>query len=114
MTKSREKKPAGGPIAGGEVIDELMRFGRVRVERIVSRGQCSPPGFWYDQDEDEWVILLTGAARLRFEDGDRVVELGPGDAESIPAHVRHRVDWTAPDEETIWLAVFSAPGGSKP
>jgi len=103
------QEPAVPQPPAGEVIDELMHFGRLRVERIVSHGECSPPGFWYDQDEDEWVTLLAGAARLRYEDGGRVVDLVPGDAEFIGAHVRHRVDWTAPDEETVWLAVFSAP-----
>lgn len=79
---------------------------RVRVERIVSHGHASPPGFWYDQDETEWVMVVSGMARLRFEAGDRVLEMGPGDHVTIAAHERHRVDWTDPDTATVWLAVF--------
>ena len=75
----------------------------VRVERIVSDGQVSPPGFWYEQAEDEWVLLLQGEARLAYADG---VEQGlrPGDAVLIPAGSRHRVAFTAP--RTVWLALF--------
>ncbi|MEC4718919.1 cupin domain-containing protein [Noviherbaspirillum sp. CPCC 100848] len=80
--------------------------GRVRIERIVSRGHASPPGFWYDQAEHEWVLLLKGRAALRFESGDRLLEMGEGDYVNIPAHERHRVEWTAADTETVWLAVF--------
>ncbi|MFG0320678.1 MAG: cupin domain-containing protein [Planctomycetota bacterium JB042] len=91
-----------------ERVDLLARSEGVRVERIVSRGHRSPDGFWYDQDEDEWVAVLAGRATLRFADG-RTVELGPGDHLDIPARVRHRVDRTAPDTETVWLAVFRPP-----
>ena len=76
-----------------------------RIERIVSTGQASPPGFWYDQDWGEWVVLLSGAARLRFADEDEPRYLGPGDWVDIPAHCRHRVEWTDPDQPTVWLAV---------
>jgi cupin 2 domain-containing protein len=81
----------------------------MRIERIVSTGQASPPGFWYDQPWDEWVALLAGAARLRFENepGDR--ELCPGDHVFIPAHARHRVEWTSAQPPTLWLAVHSDP-----
>jgi cupin 2 domain-containing protein len=89
-----------------ELVDILARGERVRVERIVSWGQASPAGFWYDQPEHEWVALLAGAARLRFAEGDRVVSLAPGDALMIPAHVRHRVEWTDPGQPSVWLAVF--------
>jgi len=89
-----------------ELVDVLARGEGVRVERVVSWGQASPPGFWYDQAEHEWVALLTGEARLRFEEGDRVVSLAPGDALTIPAHVRHRVEWTDPGQPSVWLAVF--------
>ena len=90
----------------GEVADTLLATPGVRVERIVSLGQRSPPGFWYDQPESEWVLLLAGAARLRFADeaDDRV--LRPGDWLQIAAHRRHRVAWTDPARPTIWLAVF--------
>ncbi|MEO8496473.1 MAG: cupin domain-containing protein, partial [Planctomycetota bacterium] len=67
----------------------------------------SAEGFWYNQQEHEWVVVLQGAARLQFE--DELVELRPGDFVNIPAHRKHRVEWTTPDEPTIWLAVFYAP-----
>jgi cupin 2 domain-containing protein len=88
-----------------EVFTTLLEAGTVRVERIVSHGHASPHGFWYDQARPEWVVLLTGAARLQFEGEDRPVELLPGDHVAIPAHKRHRVEWTKPDEPTVWLAV---------
>ena len=86
-----------------ELTTILLEAADVRIERIVSHGHVSPDGFWYDQDQHEWVIVLKGAARLRFEDG--TVEMNPGDFINIPAHKRHRVEWTTPDEATIWLAV---------
>ena len=86
-----------------ELVTTLLDAGTVRIERIVSHGHASPPDFWYDQDQDEWVMVLRGAARLRFE--DRTLEMKPGDFVNIPAQRRHRVEWTAPDEPTIWLAV---------
>ena len=91
---------------GGEVTETLVAAPGVRVERIVSLGQASPPGFWYDQDEAEWVLLLADAARLRFagESEDRV--LGPGDFVQIAPHRKHRVEWTDPAAPTVWLAVF--------
>jgi cupin 2 domain-containing protein len=76
-----------------------------RIERIVSLGRASPDGFWYDQEEHEWVLLVKGAARLRFEDNEPTVEMKPGSFINIPAHKRHRVAWTAPNQPTIWLAV---------
>jgi cupin 2 domain-containing protein len=87
-----------------EVTDTLIQAERLRIERIVSRGQASPPGFWYDQAENEFVLLIAGAARLEFE--DKLVELTVGDWCQIAAHQKHRVAWTLPDEATIWLAVF--------
>ena len=89
-----------------EVFQTLFFDDTVRIERIVSFGQNSPPGFWYDQDENEWVLLLKGAARLEFQDRNEGVDLQPGDYVNIPAGVRHRVAWTAPDEPTVWLAVW--------
>jgi len=89
-----------------EMIQEIVSAEHVRVERIVSRGHASPPGFWYDQDRREWVAVLRGRARLRFEVDSRVVELGVGDHVTIAAHERHRVEWTDPDRHTVWLAVF--------
>ena len=93
-----------------ELTEMLAAGPGVRVERIVSRGHASPPGFWYDQAEDEWVLVVRGAARLCFEDG--AVELRPGDHLTIPAGRRHRVEWTSPDEPTIWVAVFYPSGKS--
>jgi cupin 2 domain-containing protein len=87
-----------------ELVQTLAAGPGVRVERIVSRGHASPPGYWYDQAEAEWVLVVRGAARLRFDEGE--VELGPGDHLSIPAGCRHRVEWTSPDEPTVWVAVF--------
>src|SRR5688572_24198326 len=86
-----------------ELVQTILERPNVRIERIVSRGQVSPPGFWYDQTQNEFVVLLGGAARLRFE--NETVELKPGSCLDIPAHRRHRVEWTSPDEPTIWLAI---------
>jgi len=94
------------PETGKEAVEELLREQNARIERIVSRGHSSPPDFWYDQPENEWVIVLSGSARLQFEDDTDPVTLGPGDYISIPAHRRHRVTWTDPDQDTVWLAVF--------
>lgn len=88
-----------------EFFEQLAGSDRVRIERIVSLGHSSPEGFWYDQEQNEWVLLLQGRARLLFAEADEVVDLGPGDWISIPAHAKHRVVWTTPDEKTIWLAV---------
>ncbi len=91
-----------------ERFTDLLRRPGVRIERIVSTGQCSPPDFWYDQAEGEWVLVLRGAARLRFADEEAARWLGPGDWVEIAPHRLHRVEWTAPDEATVWLAVFFA------
>ncbi len=92
-----------------EVITEILARPGIRIERIVSTGQASPPGFWYDQPWDEWVAVLTGAARLRFETEPEDRHLNPGDHILIPAHARHRVEWTSAEPPTIWLAVHSKP-----
>ena len=94
-----------GPVSE-ERFDTLARGGGCRIERILSTGQCSPPGFWYDQAEAEFVLLVSGAARVRLADPDETIELGAGDWLDIAAHRRHRVEWTHPEWETIWLAVF--------
>ena len=96
---------------GPELIEALWAGGGARVERIVSSGQSSPPGFWYDQDEDEWIVLLQGRAALEYGDGGGA-ELRPGDWLLIPAHCRHRVASTSSDPCCIWLAVF-APAGQR-
>lgn len=91
--------------AVNEHFQTLLSRPGVRLERIVSDGQVSPPGFWYAQAEDEWVLLLAGAAALEYGDGTRL-ELTPGDSLLIPAGCRHRVAYTAP--RTVWLALFCA------
>jgi len=92
--------------ASKEVVTGLLSGRAVRIERIVSTGQVSPEGFWYDQDEHEWVMVAAGRARLEFENPRRTVDLRTGGWVHIPAHVRHRVAWTDPERETVWLAVF--------
>jgi len=89
-----------------ELVTVLNSTGRVRIERIVSRGQASPPGFWYDQTEEEFVLLVQGRAKLEFADGVGTIELRPGDCLTIPSGRRHRVAWTDPAQDTVWLAVF--------
>ncbi|MDZ7620230.1 MAG: cupin domain-containing protein [Patescibacteria group bacterium] len=88
-----------------ELMQTVLQADSVRIERIVSRGHASPEGFWYDQQQGEWVMVLAGAARLRFENDAKALEMHPGDFVNIPAHRRHRVEWTTPDEPTVWLAV---------
>jgi cupin 2 domain-containing protein len=97
--------------ADRETVDVLLDRPGARIERIVSTGQTTPPGQWYDQTGDEWVALLAGRATLRFEDG-AFVELAPGDWLLIPAHVRHRVEATSADPPCVWLAVHTAPAGA--
>jgi cupin 2 domain-containing protein len=90
-----------------EELTEVLASGRdVRIERIVSTGQASPAGFWYDQDMAEWVVVLKGAAKLLFEGEPEPLHMTAGDYVHIPSHRRHRVQWTTPDEPTVWLAVF--------
>ncbi len=94
----------------GDLPEELVEIladgrGTVRIERIVSRGHASPPGFWYDQDTTEWVVLLRGSAILRIEQEPEPIKLRPGDCIKFPPHCRHRVEQTAKTEDTVWLAV---------
>ena len=89
-----------------EVFETLASGKNVRIERIISYGQSSPDGFWYDQDEAEWIVVLKGEAKLLLDGELGVVHLTAGEYLLIPAHKKHRVDWTAPNESTIWLAVF--------
>lgn len=93
--------------SGGEVTETLLAVPGLRIERIVSLGQASPPGFWWDQSEAEWVALLAGAARLRFADEAEDRVLAAGDWVHIAAHRRHRLAWTDPCQPTVWLAVFT-------
>jgi len=87
-----------------ELIETLVKTSAVQIERIVSMGHITPEDDWYDQDTNEFVVLLKGAARLEFGCG-RSTTLGPGDWLQIPAHEQHRVAWTDEDVDTVWLAV---------
>ena len=88
-----------------EVIEVVLRAEYFWLERIISTGQATPAGEWYDQETHEWVLLLTGGAGLLFENDPQVIIMKPGDYLHIPAHRRHRVEWTAPGQPTIWLAL---------
>lgn len=88
-----------------EFFETLLRLPGVRFERIVSSGQATPAGEWYDQAWDEWVLVLKGSARLTVAGRDEPHRLEAGDSLLIPAGRRHRVEWTAPEEPTVWLAV---------
>ncbi len=90
-----------------ELFTTLHRAESLRIERIVSEGHRSPEGFWYDQDEHEWVVVLEGKAAIQFEGEPEPVELVRGSYLNIPAHRKHRVAWTSPTEKTIWLAIHS-------
>ena len=88
-----------------EEVTALVEAGVMRLVRIVSTGQATPPDIWYDQDDAEWVVVLQGSAGLRFAGEDAVRVLRPGDYVHIPAHVRHRVEWTDATGPTVWLAL---------
>ena len=94
-----------------ELFHVLAAGEGMRIERIVSKGHASPRGYWYDQPECEWVMVVKGEAKLRFEADDRIVHLAAGDYINIEAHERHRVEWTREDTETLWLAVFYQKAG---
>ena len=87
-----------------EVFELFVQSDDVKIERIVSKGHSSPKTGWYDQDQNEWIIVLKGEAIIAFEDGKELA-LKAGDHLNIPAHTKHKVKWTTPDTETIWLAV---------
>lgn len=99
-------KPADPSNPADEIVEVIAQSPHVRIERIVSTGQASPEGFWYDQDEAEWVIVLQGEARLRFENQEPTLHMRRGDYVLIPPHTKHRVEWTTPAESTVWLAVY--------
>jgi len=88
-----------------EIFETIITTDELRIERIISKGHVSPKDFWYDQSNSEWVMVLQGRAKLRFRENDEIIELYPGDHLNIPPHVKHRVEWADPDQETIWLAV---------
>ncbi|NOQ36182.1 MAG: cupin domain-containing protein [Methylococcaceae bacterium] len=88
-----------------EYFQTLLQNSHLTLERIISKGHFDNTGDWYDQDSDEWVILLAGQARLQFAKDDALIDLKAGDYLFIPAHEKHRVDWTDPTVESIWLAL---------
>ena len=88
-----------------ELFETINSSENLKIERIVSRGHRSPEDYWYDQDKHEWVMVLKGSAGLRLENEQEIIKMIPGDYINIPAHCKHRVEWTDPDVETIWLAV---------
>jgi cupin 2 domain-containing protein len=88
-----------------ELIECVLKRDPVRIERILSRGHITPEGQWYDQDGDEWVLLIQGQATLVYEKDRQTFHLNAGDYLLIPARTRHRVEWTPPDLDTLWLAV---------
>jgi cupin 2 domain-containing protein len=88
--------------SGSEESLSLVDTPSIKIQRIVSRSYSSPPGFWYDQDEDEWVMVVRGGATLEFEGGE-LVRMKEGDYVTIPRHVKHRIQQT--DSNTIWLAI---------
>ena len=99
------------PDMAEEIFETLAESDAVRIERIVSNGQATADGFWYDQERDEWVLLLAGSAGLQFEGEDEPRVLAEGDYLLIPARCRHRVAWTDQQRQTVWLAVhFSGAG----
>lgn len=88
-----------------EFFETLYKNKLIKIERIISEGHTSPPDFWYDQDEYEWVVLLKGMARIRFKDKPESITLTEGDCLLIKPHEFHRVEWTDPNQKTIWLAI---------
>ena len=92
-----------------EFIEVVLKNKSFRLERIISTGQATPAGEWYDQDNHEWVLLLSGGAELRLENEPRVIIMKPGDYLHLSAHRRHRVEWTDPTQPTIWLALHYQP-----
>ena len=88
-----------------EIIETLLEKKNLKLERILSSGQSTPAGKWFDQETDEWVVLLKGKAGLRFENESEVIELTPGDHLMIPAHKKHRLEWTDEKQKTVWLAL---------
>ena len=90
--------------AGTEAFEKLFENDNVLIERIVSNGQASPEGFWYDQETDEWVVLLSGTAEIEYSTGE-IIALSPGDHIFIPAHCRHRVKFVSEEPNAVWVAV---------
>ena len=89
-----------------EIFEKILENNNVRIERIISKGHSTPKDFWYDQEENEWVILLKGSAEILFKNNSVIIHLKEGDYLNINSHVKHRVEYTDPNIETIWLVVF--------
>jgi len=90
-----------------ELIEKIAGDAKkgIAIERIISRGHATPQDFWYDQDKNEFVILLKGKAAILFKESNKLIEMSSGDYIDIPAHTLHRVEWTSKDEDALWLAV---------
>jgi len=88
-----------------EFFEDIVLSDNVKIEKIISKGHTSPKDGWYNQEQNEWVIVLKGEGIISFED-EKQICLKSGEYINIPAHKKHKVSWTKPDEETIWLAVF--------
>ena len=90
-----------------ELFETLLKAPGLHIERIISRAHSTPAGEWYDQAQNEWVLVLKGGAEVRYDDGT-TIRMNPGDYLEIPAHQKHRVTWTHPELDTIWLAIHFA------
>nr|WP_310618247.1 cupin domain-containing protein [Pantoea cypripedii] len=104
LTNLLQAFPAAAQAGSAETFEQLLQRPNLRIERIVSTGQASPPDFWYCQTQGEWVLIVQGEAGLQLE-GEAERRLRPGDFVDIPAGCRHRVNWTAADQPTVWLAI---------
>lgn len=110
MSKQSRNLFTATPVASAAEFVEALAAGRTfRMERIVSKGHITPPYEWYDQEQDEWVALLSGAATIRFDSPEELIELLPGDYLLIPARRRHRVEFTSLTEPSVWLAIHFDP-----
>jgi cupin 2 domain-containing protein len=112
MSEAHDPVGAGNLLAhlpanlNAEALEVLAESQNLRIERIISQGQASADGFWYDQPQTEFVVLLSGEAHVEFEGEPAPRELRPGDYLVIPARCRHRVAWTTPETPSVWLAVY--------
>lgn len=118
MTSGMHSRIASGSLLDGvagaaaaEVCTDILSLPRIRIERIVSIGQATPAGEWLEQNWTEWVVLVAGSAAIGLEDEARPHVLAPGDWLTLPAGLRHRVEWTDPTRQTIWLAVHVGEPG---
>jgi len=89
-----------------ELFEKIIQNGSFKLERIISKGHSTPKGKWYNQSEEEWVVVLKGSAGISIEGEAGTVVLKPGDYIHLPAHLKHRVEWTDATTETVWLALY--------